>query len=792
MIKNYFKIAWRNVIQNKFYSAINLVGLTVGLTVGILILLWVQNELSYNSFAGREQHIYKVNSNVEMSGGTQVWYTTPGPVAAFAKSDIPEVNRAVRIAERWDYSVFSDQEKVFEADKMAYCDPELFTLFKLHFLEGSATKPFIDNQSIVLTKSLAHKYFGDTSALGKTIQADHEDSYTVTGVIEDIPENSSISYDLFFPLSIMAAWYNGKGYWKSLDSDWGNFNYTTYLELKPNASVSNVRDMLAGINLRNDPNAPSNKVERAYELQAITDMNLHRPDGSPSGIQTVKIFTLVALLILLIGSINYINLATARSMTRAKEVSMRKIIGAQRQQLIFQFIIESALFILVAVLLSFSLIFLVLPSFNNLMDTHLHLNLLDQTIWRTTFAVAIFIILASSLYPAFLLSSFKPLESLKGKLGFGIGHTTFRHVLVTVQFVFSIGLIVGTLIIGRQLHFLNTNDPGFQRAQVITFDARENMLDHMASIKSELSRVSGIKGVAVGNGKIYNIGYTTGDTDWEGKDPNNTSFVVREFAQDEHFIPLMGMQLALGRNFTGSKTDSAHYILNETAVRAIGLKNPVGKRFTLHEVEGTIIGVIKDFNMASMKYAIEPVVIRYNPAASTLYIKTEGKDATSAIQAAKRIWDRYNTGFPFHYRFLDADYASLYQREQRTARLFSLFCAIAVLVSCLGLFGLATYTAKIRRKEIGIRKVIGASVTEIILMLSTGFLRWILLAFVIACPIAYYAMDKWLQDFNYRISISWPVFAMTGLLAMIIAILTISIQAVKAATANPVESLRDE
>lgn len=792
MIKNYIKTAWRNIRNNVFYSSINIIGLAVGLTVGLLILLWIQSEMSYNHFDGAEQNIYKVNSNIEMNGEVQVWPSTPGPVAAYAKKEIPGVKRAVRVGATWHYSVFSYKDEVFEADPMAFVDPEFFDMFQADFLEGNAKQPFIDDQSIILTERLARKYFGDEPALGKTIQGDFQDKYTVSGVVKDLSPNSSVDFAMLFPISIIAhSWYPSS-YWESIDTDWGNFNYRTYLELNPNTSYEKVRDQLSVINARNDRNAASNNVERAYELQQISQMNLYHTDGSASGIQSVRIFIIIAVLILLIASINYVNLSTARAIARAKEVSMRKIIGAQKNQLFFQFIFESLVFILLAIIISFGLIFLLLPAFNAIIGKELSFNLSDPSVWKIILSVGLFTTLASSVYPAILLSSFKPLEAIKGKLSFGLGNNIFRHILVTVQFVFSVALIIGTVIISQQLDFLNTKDPGYDRSQTFTFNAHGKMSEHMNTVKSELSKLSEVEGVTVASRQLYNVNSTTGDTDWEGRDPDNNSFVVKTMSIDENFIPMMKMELAKGSNFTGSKADSTHYILNETAIRLMGLENPIGKRFALHEVEGTIIGVVKDFNMQSMKLAIEPIVINYNPSASLVYVKMKGTDAEKVIETATALWDRYNSGFPFKYTFMDEGYNALYKSEQRTAKLFNIFCILAVFVACLGLFGLATYTAKVRTKEIGIRKVVGASVLQITGLLSVSFLKLIVIAILIASPLAYLAMTYCLQDFTYRISIEWSVFAITSIVTLLIALITVSSQAIKAAIANPVDSLRDE
>ncbi|MBE7178478.1 MAG: ABC transporter permease [Mucilaginibacter polytrichastri] len=793
MIRNYFKIAWRNLLKSKLYSAINIVGLTIGLTVGIFVLVWIRDELRYNAFDGREQTIYRINSHINTGNGEDVWQTTPGPAAFHAKKDIPGVRNTARVMETWQYSIFTSNGAVFTAENMVYTDPSLFALFGVHFLQGNAGTAFPDDQSVVITESVAKKYFGSAPAIGKVIEADHKDRFTVRGVIADFPENSDLQMKMLFPLSIFAHRYDNGGskYWKSLDSDWGNFNFTTYVELEGRANAANIGSRLSLINKKNDPNAKSNDVKQAYSLQRISDLNLYRPDGSASGIETVRIFGIVAALILLIAGINYVNLSTARSMIRAREVSIRKIIGAQRKQLIIQFLVESALCFMIASALSLVLIAALMPAFNTLAGKSIRFSLFDAEIWQVIAATVGLTLLLSSVYPAVMLSSFRPLLALKGKIAGEIGTATFRKVLVTVQFAFSVGLIIATIVISRQLNYVQSKNPGYDRSQVFRVNMSDEMQKHIPAIKSELLKEKSIRGVALADNNLVNIGNTTGDTDWEGKDPNR-SFIINAMRIDEQFMPMMKMKFADGTNFTGSKADSTHFILNETAVRLAGIKNPVGKRFKLWETEGTIIGVVKDFNFFSMKHAIEPCVLAYYPEAWRLHIKTGGRDAAKAVAALEKIWKRYSGDYPFNYTFLDEEYNKLYRADLRTGKLITLFSGFAVFISCLGLFGLATYTAQVRTREIGIRKVLGASALRIASLLSGGFLQLVAIAIVIASPLAWWAMNAWLSNFAYKINIPVWIFLLAGGSAVLIAFFTISFQAVKAALANPVKSLRSE
>ncbi|MBD0333492.1 MAG: FtsX-like permease family protein [Chitinophagaceae bacterium] len=513
-------------------------------------------------------------------------------------------------------------------------------------------------------------------------------------------------------------------------------------------------------------------------------------DGSSSALQTVNVFLTVAVLLLLIACINYVNLSTARSMLRAKEVSVRKIVGAAKVQLFIQFIIETALLFTIAAILAIGIIHLLIPLYNNISGKNTTFSLADTNVWKTFFIAIIGTLIVASVYPALLLSSFKPVLALKGKISIGIGNTLFRKILVVTQFVFSVALIISTLIIGRQLRYIQEKELGYNKSHVFSFDMRE-MQKHYDAVKAELSKQPGIVGVAAANADIVQLSGTTGDTKWYGKE-ENTTFLIHPISVDKNFIPVMQLQFAAGNNFTGNPSDSTHYILNETAIREMGLKDPVGERFALHNVEGTIIGMVKDFHSASLKQKIEPVIFSYRTQPEKLYIRTSGRDAAKAIALTEKLWKQYNPSFPFQYHFLDETYDNLYKSDQRTGSLFNVFAAIAIFISCLGLFGLATYTAQIKTKEIGIRKVLGATVLNVTGLLAKDFIKLVLIAFVIASPVAWWVMNKWLQDFAYRISTNWSIFALAGLIAMFIAVFTVSLQAIKAAIANPVKSLRTE
>jgi putative ABC transport system permease protein len=796
MIKNYLKTAWRNILNNKFYAAINVAGLTVGLVVGLFMLLWVQDELSFDKFNKNATSIYKVG----IVGGTgiskQIFNHIIAPVATFAKNEIPEVKDAVRIMPLGD-APFKYKGKVFYETDFAFTDPSYFTMFDFNLIKGDKRNPFPDNNSLVITESTAKKYFGDEDPIGKVVITGQDEQNKVTGVIRDYPANSTFQYHVLMPASrfnYLAYVKNKKSYdnktvVSSMDADWSNFSFQTYLLVKGKVNAVTLEKKLQAIHERNKPeDAPV-----PYLTQPLVKMHLYQADGTDGGFSTVRTFAIVALMILVIACINYVNLSTARSMLRAKEVSMRKIIGAGKLQLFIQFMVETALLFVIAAVFAFVLMYVLLPYFNQFSGKQITFDLQNYNIWVCIAATLLGTLAASSIYPALLLSSFEPLKALKGKVSIGIGNVAFRRVLVVVQFAVSIVLIIGTLVIGNQLSFIRNKNLGYDKENVLSFSLRNDMQKHFDVVRNELLKTPGILGITRAGRNIVTGGSSTGDNDWDGK-PANSNMWFNQIYADKNLIPFFKMKVIEGANFTGTVADSSHFLINETAVKEMGLKAPiVGKRLRVQTVQGTIIGVVKDFNFTTVHKKIEPAVFQYNPDNCwRVYIKTTGRDARQAIAATQAQWKQYNNDVPFNYAFLDESYTKLYTAEQKQGSLFNLFSAIAIIISCLGLFGLATYSAQVKTREIGIRKVLGASVAKIIGLLATEFMVLIVVALIIAMPIAWFAMNSWLQDYAYKINIGWVVFLFAGGGATLIALATISIQSIKAALANPVKSLRSE
>ncbi|MET0463667.1 MAG: ABC transporter permease [Chitinophagaceae bacterium] len=788
MFKNYFKTAWRNLVKNRFYSIITIAGLTAGLCVGIMILLWVQDERGYDAFHSKSANLYKLENRVGTGSSIQIWQNTASPIGKLAAEELPEVKGFARICYNYFYDQFKTGEKTIYQKDSYFVDPSFFNLFDFGLIKGNKANPFPDNQSVVLTESTAKKYFGESDPIGKVLTSEDTTQFTVTGVIADFPRNSAFNYEMMFPISLYASklYGPGKKNGMTLDTDFSDYNYNTFLLLSPTVSLSDLSTKLRNIHLRIRPE----DTDVAYLTLPVAKMHLYKSDGTEAGMETVRMFTIIAILILVIACINYVNLSTARAMLRSKEVSLRKIIGAGKMQLFLQFVLETVLLFFIAAAAAVALIPLLLPVFNSISGKQLQFDIGNLDMWLVIGGCVLATLIVSSIYPALLLSSFEPLKALKGKAALRINDVVFRKALVVVQFAFSVILIAGTFVIGRQLNFIRSKQLGYDKENVLSFNMRY-MGKHYDAVKANLLKQSGVLDITRSNNEeIVSYNGQTGNNDFDGKQVGET-LMVYPVPVDKDYIPFFKIEMAAGKNFSGLPADSMHFILNETAVRNARIKDPIGKRFKLREVDGIITGVVKDFHFASMKKSIEPVVFYYRPDQFyRMHIKTTGKDAAKVIAAAGVEWKKYNPQYPFEYKFLDDSFNQLYQSETRTGSLFNIFAGIAIFISCLGLLGLTAYTAQLRTREIGVRKVLGASVSGMVLLLAKDFLRLVMVGIIVAIPVAWFVMNKWMQDFAYRTDLSWTVFLISGLLAVLIALVTISFQSVKAALVNPVKSLK--
>ncbi|MGN6509068.1 MAG: ABC transporter permease [Chitinophaga sp.] len=781
MFRN-IKVAFRTLFAQKLYAFIVIAGLAIGLAISTLLLSWVQDERSYDAFHSKGEDIYRVNSHFMSGAKLQNWETTQPAVGPHAKSSVPGVTDMVRVAQAWDVSKFESGGKTFYETKVAYVDPSFFTMFDFPVLKGTA---FPNSNSLVLTRSAAKRYFGKEDPLGKVITVDKDHQFTVSGIIADMPRNSSIRFDILFPMKLRADNYRS-GYWKSMDDDWGNFYAYTYLLMQPNVDIKKTDRLLGGEWVKGSPNEPTQN--RGYDLQPLRDVHLYKITGEEGLMKVVRIFFIVAIVILLIAGINYVNLATARAHQRAVEISVRKLIGANRWQLFRQFMTESSIIFVLAVIFSILLMWLLLPFYNGLTGKTTGFGEVSGQILLTLLISSVIMLLLSAVYPALHLMRFDPMRSLKGKTAMSGG--AFRKTLVVVQFFISIVLVGCTLVIGMQLKYINSKPLGFNRDNVLMFSAR-NMQQHVEAVKDRLGKVPGVKAVFFGNANLSFINNSTSDTDWDGREPG-TSLNIKHIAVDAEFMRAMDMQMKEGRMFRPGKADSASYILNEEAIKMTGIKDPVGKRFKLLDVDGTIIGVVKNFHTGSMHDKIPPVIMRYSTSTWKMYVKTTGENTPAIVAAIEKIWKEYNPEYRFDHEFMEDTFMKLYDQEVRTGKLFTWFAGVAIFLSCLGLFGLATFTIHQRTKEIGIRKVLGASVAGIVQLITKDFLKLVFIAILLATPLSWYATDQWLQGYEYRAVIPFWVFAAAGAMAVMVAIFTIGLQSVKAALANPVRTLKTE
>ena len=795
MLTNYLKIAFRSLWKNRVYSGINVFGLAVGLATCLLIALYVANELSYDRFHERADRIYRVVQHTQWDGGDVNAAITSAPFAEALKQMYPEVEQAVRILPEGGGTIQFGTTKLV-ANDILFADASVFQVFSHPFLFGNPQTALSQPQSIVLTKELATKLFGDPArAVGKTVLFDTNYPNLVTGVIDNVPVNSHLTFSGLRSLK------------KDFTSGWQQSDLYTYLLLKRDADVGK---MAAKLPLFFDRylKPEMGNVNYTMTLQPLTAIHLHSNldyEISPNGnSQTVVVFIIIAGLILLLASINYMNLSTARSIIRIREVGIRQAVGSARSQLAGLFLTETLLLTVVATALGVLLAQLALPLFNDL--TGKTLSLWRFGIGYSLLAVVGFALLTSLLsgtYPALFLSGARTVTALRGQLGNQAGTVAFRKTLVTFQFVITIALIAASVIIYQQLRFALTTPLGFNKDQVLTFhltdkETRENV----PAIKAQLlgsTLIEGVSGASnpVGNNNLGGSGYFF-EIDCTMSESTRMTQTIQV---DGDFLPTMEIKLAEGRNFSDANpADRDHAILvNETLVKILGWKNPIGKRakfFTSNgPAERTVVGVVKDFHTYSLQHKIEPLALRMVPdpqEQDNVYIKIKAGQTEAALALIEKTYRQYEPGGVFSYQFLDQNFARQYATERKQSQLLLLFTILAIFIACLGLFGLTTFIAEQRTKEIGVRKVLGASVISIVTLLSRDFLTLVLVALVIASPLAWWVMNKWLGTFAYKITIGWGVFAIAGTLAIIIALLTVSFQSIRAALMNPVNSLRSE
>lgn len=779
MLYNYLIIAFRNLRRQAVFSGINIMGLAIGMASSFLILLWVQHERSHDRFHTHASDIYRVNANIS---DVQAALSCP-PMAPALVRQIPDIQNAVRLNPT--KNLFEVDTRKFEEKDGYYADSTFFDLFSFPFVAGNPQTALNRPNAIVLTEALAQKYFGSEKALGKTLRMDNTHTFTVTGVLEN-PRNSHLPFKYLLPMTFLG---------KHLEdlTKWGNFGFYTYVQLREGTDPAARQQIVKQI----DAIFAENEKEytATFDLQPVTEIYLADALFADTpwhgNRQYVQIFSIVAVCILVIAGINFMNLATARSAHRAKEVGVRKVIGANRRQLIGQFMGESVLISLLALVVAALLAWLLLPAFNTLSGTELTIPV-SASVIGGALMIALLTGIVSGSYPALFLSAFQPVQVLKGTLARTRRGAFLRNSLVVLQFTTSIVLLVGTAGVYVQLQYLRNKHLGFNKENLLHVPIRGDLHQHTAALRGELAQHPLTRNFSVVSELPVNaIGGN--DVQWEGKDPDK-QVLFSSMNTDEHFLHVFGMELRSGREFAPGFNDSASYIVNEAALRVMGMdtESAIGKFFS-SEPDGKIIGVVKDFNFRPLHHRVEPLVIGYLTSGhGQVVIRTQPSTTEATTQALEQIFRKLNPAYPFSFAFLDQDIDKLYRTEQRMSGIANVLAALAIFVSCLGLYGLAAFTAEQRTKEIGIRKVMGASAGNITYLLSKEFMRLVLIAFVVAAPIAWYAMRKWLENFAYRIELAWWMFALAGGLAVTIALLTVSYQAIKAARANPVDSLRRE
>ena len=793
MLKNYFKIAFRNLWRHKTFSFINIMGLAVGLTACFLIFLFVNFEMSYDSFHSKSDRIYRLVTDLKTPSDDLHIPVTSWAFAPKIKSEMPEVEAFTRVSDG-SYLIKKDNLK-FQEDKMLFADSSLFNVFDFELIQGNSQTALKDPFTIVLSETAAKKYFGKEDPMGKTLLFGSDNTpATITGVMKNIPENSQIKTDFLVSMSTFT-----QTLFKGIDDEWGNFGAISYLLLKPGTNATTLEKKFP-LFLKNWIGTDMDKIKMHYTffLEPLRDVYLYstRNGVSAGNIKNVYIFSLIALFILLIACFNFVNLTSARASERAKEVGVRKVAGATKSQLARQFIGESVLLCLIAFLLSLFLSALFLPMFNNLSD-----KIISPGIFSNFGAISVLLLLSIAIgliagsYPAFVLSSFKPIVVLKGKFTTGMKGVLLRKGLVVAQFSISIALIIGTIIVYSQMQFMRSQDLGFNKDQMMILITGSDPAS--LAFKQSLASIPEVKAVSLSS-SAPSLGNSAAYSEIENKNGDMQVGTLSLYNVDVNFIPQYKMKIIAGRNFSKDfPTDTAQsLIVNEATIKMFGYSSPeqiIGKRFNQWDRKGIIIGVIKDFHYRSLQENIEPLSLGLNLHPQDLInINIATANMPKTIAAIESKWKELIPERPFSYSFLDESFNKQYVSEERFGKLFFNFSILAILISCLGLLGLASYSTLQRKKEIGVRKVLGASVSNITRLLSKDFIKLVLIALVIASPIAYWGMHKWLQGFAYRINIHWWVFLVAGLIALFIALFTVSFQAIKAAVSNPVKSLRTE
>jgi len=793
MLKSYFKIAFRNLIKNKGISFINITGLAIALASAILIILHLGNELSYDMQHSKAARIFRVLTIDKALGVSSnlVGITLPG-IGSAMKEEFPEVKESVRLSRSGKDLIEYNNNTLYTKD-LVYAEHSLFKVFDFGLVSGDKNTALTAPNTAVVTETMAHKIFGNENPLGKTIKVDNNIDVEIVGVLKDIPSTSHLAMDIVISLLPAADDSNFANYLNS----WNNISMTTYVLLNKASSKNSVDSKL-------EPLIRKNNVKKNFNvtLQPLKDIHLKSSDilfdeanQAKSDIGFIYSLFAVAVFILIIASFNFMNLSTARAATRSKEVGLRKVVGAMRPQLVLQYLGESVLLCLISLIFSIALIEIFAPVVG--LDVSPFKYFVEHPLFVFILLSGTVILgLLAGTYPAFVLSRFQPSKVLKGTVKNSKSGIWLRRVLVVVQFTTSIGMIIGTYIVYQQMDYIRNKNAGYNREQVLVLDLNDQALQkNSESLKNEIQKISSVGGISFSS-TLPGRGFGRTGVQPEGYSSDKDIWILSIMSADENFIPNMKMKMIQGRNFSldfpADKQQSV--IINEAAVTSLGWKDPIGKKFNASSQNPlTVIGVVKDFNFVSMRHKVEPLmIVDQKPSNNTMSIRISHGKIPETISSIERIWEKINPGHPFEYTFLDDEFNQLYKSEQSFSNLISGFTWLAIFIACLGLFGLSSYMTEQRTKEIGIRKVLGASITSILFLTTKQFVVLVLFANMVAWPLAYYFMNKWLQDFAYKINIGIETFIVAAVVTIVIAFLTVSFQAIKAAVTNPVKSLRYE
>lgn len=792
MIKTYIKIAWRNLLKNKSFSAINILGLAIGMAGALLIALWLHNMLGMDRFHEKSDRLYIISNRDIYQGELQAWTNTPKIMGPTLKSDFPEIESFTRIEQDDKFlTSYGDKNLVSSA---SFVDPGFFNMFSYPLLKGNKTNLLKDANSVVITEQYAKALFGDNDPIGKTIKIESKYLVTVQAIVKDPSSYSSLQFDY------LLSWDLAKkmGY---VDKNWSNNSTYTYVLLREGITLENFNAKIRLFS-QNHINVGDNEIKSTNEIFAFPYKDTYLYDRSEQGeytsgrIQLVRLFTWIGAFILLVACINFMNLSTARSERRAKEVGVRKVIGAQRKSLILQFIVESILISIAAMALALVFIVLVLPAFNNLVEKNLTISILSGNTWLFLMGFTLLTGILAGSYPAFFLSSFKPLKTLKGKLNTYDKGISIRSILVIVQFSLAIILIVATIIVYQQIQHTKNRDRGYNDNGLLATKFSGTLEKNYLSLKNELLTSNAVIAVSKNMSPVTNR-YSNGwGFSWPGSTESDKKFSFDRFSTDADAIKNLGFKLIAGRDIDAYKykTDSAAILLTESAVRKMRLTNPVGQTVNGDGRDWTVVGIIKDFVIESPFQESYPMIILgpHSWFTTIHYRLNTNRGIAENLKTIESIFKKFNPDYPFEYQFIDKTYEQKFKETKAIGTLSMVFAGLTIFISCLGLLALIAYMAETRMKEIAVRKVLGASVAQVTSLLSVDFIKLVIIAILIASPIAWWAMDKWLQDYSYRIQIQWHYFVIAGLMAILISMATISYQAIKAALSNPVDSLRDE